>query len=188
MKRVLLVLFILLTLAAIALGSVGAWYVYTKQPVRSGTVALRNLQGAVSVQYDERGVPHIRAANEADLYRALGYVHAQDRLFQMEIVRRLAQGELAEILGPKLLDTDKLFRTLGIRAKAQAFEASMDANSPASQTLLAYLDGINQAPLHPQRLRRRHRLPGLQFCGGPQDRASAHPSARQAGGGIHEGV
>ena len=54
----------------------------------------------MSVRYDERGVPHIRAESETDMYRALGYVHAQDRLFQMEMVRRLAQGELAEVLGP----------------------------------------------------------------------------------------
>ncbi|MCQ5134330.1 penicillin acylase family protein, partial [Coprococcus eutactus] len=84
-------------------------YVYSKQPTRQGTVTLANLQGSVTVRYDDRGVPHIRAENETDLYRALGYVHAQDRLFQMEIMRRLARGELAEVLGPKLLETDKLF-------------------------------------------------------------------------------
>ena len=71
-------------------------------------------------------------------------MHAQDRLFQMEIVRRLAKGELAEILGPKLLETDKLFRTLGIRAHAQDYVARMDMNAPSAKALLAYLDGINQ--------------------------------------------
>lgn len=130
--------------ALIAAGGAGAWYVHTKQPVRSGAVSLEKLQAPVRVNYDERGVPHIRAENEADMYRALGYVHAQDRLFQMEIVRRLAQGELAEILGPKLLDTDKLFRTLGIRARADEVAAQLDMGSPAAQALLAYLDGINQ--------------------------------------------
>ena len=63
------------------------------------------------MRYDARGVPHLQAQSEADLYRALGYVHAQDRLFQMEIMRRLARGELAEVLGDKLLPTDTLFRT-----------------------------------------------------------------------------
>ena len=130
--------------ALIAVGGAGAWYVHTKQPVRSGAAGLRNLQAPVRVNYDERGVPHIRAENESDMYRALGYVHAQDRLFQMEIVRRLAKGELAEILGPKLLDTDKLFRTLGIRARADEAVAQLDLGNPASQALLAYLDGINQ--------------------------------------------
>lgn len=94
MKRTLQFFALFMAAVLVVLGSVGAWYAYTKQPVRSGTVGLRNLQAPVSVQYDERGVPHIRAQNEADLYRALGYVHAQDRLFQMDIVRRLANGEL----------------------------------------------------------------------------------------------
>ncbi|HPW85074.1 MAG TPA: penicillin acylase family protein [Rhodoferax sp.] len=130
--------------AALAVAGGGAWYVHTKQPVRKGSVNMTHLQAPVSVAYDERGVPHIHAENEADLYRALGYVHAQDRLFQMEMVRRLAKGELAEILGPKLLDTDKLFRTLGIRERAKEMVAKADMNSPSSKALLAYIDGVNQ--------------------------------------------
>ncbi len=105
---------------------------------------LSQLQAPVEVRWDERGVPHLRAANETDLYRALGFLHAQDRLFQMEMVRRLARGELAEILGPKLVDTDRLFRTLGLRASAQARVQQMDRTSPAWQALMAYLDGINE--------------------------------------------
>ncbi|MDO8286644.1 MAG: penicillin acylase family protein [Rhodoferax sp.] len=133
-----------ITAALVAVGGAAAWLIHTKQPVRSGTMALQQLTAPVSVDYDERGVPHIRAQNEPDLYRALGYVHAQDRLFQMEMVRRLANGELAEVLGPKLLDTDKLFRTLGIRAKAQDAATKLDPAAPVTVALLAYLDGINQ--------------------------------------------
>jgi penicillin amidase len=121
-----------------------AWYLHGKQPQRSGTQGLTGLQAPVEVRYDERGVPHITAANEADLYRALGYVQAQDRLFQMEMSRRLARGELAEVLGPKLLDVDRLFRTLSLRAHANAFVQTLDTRSPAYQVLLAYLDGVNQ--------------------------------------------
>jgi penicillin amidase len=143
-KTTLKVIGLLLAVLLAAAGATVAWYVHTKQPVRSGSMPLANLQSPVTVAYDERGVPHIRAENEADLYRALGYVHAQDRLFQMEMVRRLAQGELAEILGPKLLNVDKLFRTLGIRARAQEYATKMDPNSPANKALYAYLDGINQ--------------------------------------------
>ncbi|POZ99592.1 penicillin acylase family protein, partial [Pseudomonas sp. MWU12-2312b] len=91
MKRSLTALGLLI----IALTAAGGWYAYSKQPSRQGMVELQHLQGSVTVRYDERGVPHIRAENETDLYRALGYVHAQDRLFQMEILRRLARGELA---------------------------------------------------------------------------------------------
>ncbi|MEN5043181.1 penicillin acylase family protein [Pseudomonas koreensis] len=140
MKRGLTVLALLIVIPAIGVGG----YVYSKQPTRQGQVELRNLQGSVTVRYDERGVPHIRAENETDLYRALGYVHAQDRLFQMEAMRRLARGELAEVLGPKLLDTDKLFRSLRIRERAASYVASLDKQSPAWKALQAYLDGINQ--------------------------------------------
>jgi len=144
MKPVLKTAALLLTGLIATAGALGAWYIHTKQPQRSGAISMTNLQAPVSVRYDERGVPHIWAENEADLYRTLGFMHAQDRLFQMEMVRRLAQGELAEVLGPKLVDVDRLFRTLGIRAHAQDAAAKMDLQSPASQALLAYLDGINQ--------------------------------------------
>jgi penicillin amidase len=140
MKRSLTALALLV--AASAAGAY--WYIDGKQPQRSGELHLNDLQAAVTVDYDERGVPHIQARHEADMYRALGYVHAQDRLFQMELLRRLARGELAEILGSKLVDTDRLFRTLGIREHADRYAAQMDMHTPASQALLAYLDGINQ--------------------------------------------
>ena len=124
-----------LIVAAAAAGA--TWYVAGKQPQRAGELALARLHAPVTVRYDERGVPHIQAGNEADLYRALGFVHAQDRLFQMEMLRRLARGELAEVLGARLLDTDRLFRTLGIRAHADAFAQRMDMASPAGQALQA---------------------------------------------------
>ena len=144
MKKTLKWLAGLIALTLIAVACAAAWYLHTKQPVRSGTVNISRLTEPVTVRYDERGVPHIRAQNEADMYRALGYVHAQDRLFQMEMVRRLANGELAEILGPKLVDADRLFRTLGLRNFAQAYVSKMDMSRPSSQALLAYLDGVNQ--------------------------------------------
>lgn len=133
-------------LALVLLSVLGAAYVYVQGlgPLRQGTLALQHLQATVTVTYDERGVPHLQAQSETDLYRALGYVHAQDRLFQMEMMRRLARGELASVLGPKLLDTDRLFRTLGLRAHAEQVVARADMKHPAWQALLAYLDGINQ--------------------------------------------
>jgi len=140
MKRTLTALAVIV--AASAAGAY--WYLDSKQPQRAGELSLSSLQAPVTVDYDERGVPHIQAQNEADMYRALGYVHAQDRLFQMEILRRLARGELAEVLGSKLVDTDRLFRTLGIREHADRYAAKMDMTTPASQALQAYLDGINQ--------------------------------------------
>ena len=140
MKRSLTI--IALVVAAVAGG--GVWYVQSKLPTRQGQVELYTLKEPVTVRYDERGVPHIRAGNQLDMYRALGYVQAQDRLFQMEIMRRLARGELAEILGPKLVETDKLFRSLRIRERAATYVNALDQQSPAWQALQAYLDGINQ--------------------------------------------
>ncbi|MDT8991217.1 penicillin acylase family protein [Curvibacter sp. APW13] len=144
MRLALKIVAVVLAAILLAAGGAGVWYFNSKLPQRKGDVALKGLSAPVSVDYDERGVPHIRAQNEADLYRTLGYVHAQDRLFQMEVVRRLAQGELAEILGPKLVETDKLFRTLQLRQHAIDYVARMDMSTPASKALLAYLDGINQ--------------------------------------------
>ncbi|MDH4556277.1 penicillin acylase family protein [Pseudomonas sp. BN417] len=140
MKRTLTALAVII--AAAAAGA--TWYSESSKPQRSGELALEHLSAPVTVRYDERGVPHIQAANEADMYRALGFVHAQDRLFQMEMLRRLARGELAEILGARLVDTDRLFRTLGIRAHADEYARKLDRDSPAAKALLAYLDGVNQ--------------------------------------------
>ena len=100
MNRILKSVLWLLAGTVLVVVAAGAWYVHTKQPGRSGRMDLTGLSAAVELRYDERGVPHIKAASEADLYRALGYAHAQDRLFQMELMRRLARGELAEVLGP----------------------------------------------------------------------------------------
>ena len=144
MNRILKSALVLVAVTLVAVAAGSAWYLQSKQPQRSGSVALTGLTGAVQLRYDERGVPHIQAGSEADLYRALGYAHAQDRLFQLELMRRLARGELAEVLGPKLVDTDRLFRTLGLRAYADATAERMNMQSPATLALLAYLDGVNQ--------------------------------------------
>ncbi len=140
MKRSLTLLAVVVAVAAGA----GYWYAQGKLPQREGEVAMAGLQAPVSVRYDSRGVPHLQAQNEADLYRALGYVHAQDRLFQMEIMRRLARGELAEVLGDKLLPTDTLFRSLRIREQAALMARRQDPQSPAALALQAYLDGVNR--------------------------------------------
>ncbi len=140
MKRFLIVCSFLIVSIALA----ATWYVQEKLPQRSGSLPLAQLSAAVNVHYDERGVPHIQAQTELDAYRALGYVHAQDRLFQMEIMRRLARGELSEILGPATVKLDRLFRTLRLHQHAQQYVQKLDPNSAPVQALQAYLDGINQ--------------------------------------------
>lgn len=139
---------ILLGLAALVLILVATVYIYllSTKPTYSGELTLAGLQKPVEVLYDDFGVPHIYAQNEEDAYYALGYVHAQDRLFQMEMIRRAAAGRLSEVLGPDLLKVDKLFRTLGINkfAKEHA-EKYLNANTTNFQKAAhAYQKGVNQ--------------------------------------------
>jgi len=139
-----IVLFIALLLTLIAL--LGVWYMHTAQAQRSGDLRLGNLQSQVSVYYDAWGVPHIDAQNEEDAYRALGYVHAQDRLFQMDMLRRVGGGRLSELFGVESFATDRFFRTLGINRFARAYAKRLEAepDSPHVKLLHAYQDGINQ--------------------------------------------
>ncbi len=97
----------------------------------------------MDVRFDSFGVPHIYTENETDAYYALGYVHAQDRIFHMELIRRLAKGELSEILGPKLKSTDSFFRTLGLKQFGKEYILKTDKTTPAFKISQAYLDGIN---------------------------------------------
>src|SRR5258708_29796434 len=115
LKRILtsLVAIVLLILTGIFI------YLQTTKPTYSGELSLQGLKAEVEVLYDQYGVPHLYAQNAEDAYFALGYVHAQDRLFQMEMLRRAAGGRLSEVLGEDLLPVDKLFRTLGINKFAK---------------------------------------------------------------------
>lgn len=121
-------------------------YLWQSKPQLSGNIQLDGLREKVEVHFDAYGVPHISARNEQDAYQVFGYLHAQDRLFQMEMLRRAASGRLAEVLGPELLDVDKLFRTLGLNRFAQRHsEKYLSGDSAAYQRAVhAYLKGVNQ--------------------------------------------
>lgn len=132
-------------LLLIVLIVVGAWlYSRTYYPDYSGELELENLSDEVTVYFDEVGVPHIEAQNQQDAYTALGYVHAQDRLWQMELIRRIAAGRLSEIFGKDLLKTDVFFAGLGIEEAAEKSIAALDKNSEPYLLTQAYLNGINQ--------------------------------------------
>ncbi|MDA3918310.1 MAG: penicillin acylase family protein [Deltaproteobacteria bacterium] len=118
-------------------------YLYSKKAVRSGNITLPGLTGLVNVRFDTFAIPHIYAENETDAYYALGYVHAQERLFHMELLRRLAKGELSEILGPKLKSTDSFFRTLRLKQFGNEYMQKANKTTPAFKVSQAYLDGIN---------------------------------------------
>ena len=83
-------------------------------PKTRGTVKLKGLRSVVQIYRDDFGIPHIIANNDDDLFFCLGYVTAQDRLWQLDISRRIANGMLSEIFGEQTIDTDRLFRTIGI--------------------------------------------------------------------------
>jgi len=132
--------------ALVIVALIGAWaYVRTNGPKYSGEINLPGLQANVEVFHDEFGVPHIYAQNEEDAHYALGYLHAQERLFQMEMVRRVASGRLSELLGQQTAKIDAYFRTLGIAQQAH-LNAEYVFSQPQQQyhkDALAYLRGIN---------------------------------------------
>lgn len=131
---------VLLLLAALA----GAWFylqLRASRPQLDGTAQLAGLAAAVRVERDALGIPTIYAANRADAARALGYLHAQERFFQMDLLRRRAAGELAGLVGPRALPADRAVRIHGFRAVARA---ALAADTPEHRTVVeAYTAGVN---------------------------------------------
>lgn len=132
---------------AIAAGIVGvaggAFYMLMRRPLPkiNGTLRLAELHEPVEVVTDRYGVPHIYAQNEDDLYLAQGYVHAQHRLWQMELNRRIGSGRLAEIFGEIALEADLFARRLGLHRAAAAGVSTLSAHS--TRILAAYTRGVN---------------------------------------------
>ena len=138
------VLGVLVVLLVFALLAAGGGYLFTQRafPTVSGTLQVSGLQDRVEVNRDKWGVPHIYAQNEHDLYFAQGYVHAQDRLWQMEFNRRVGAGRLSEVLGEATLKSDRFLRTIGLyRAAQQDLEV---LPQEVIGVLQAYADGINE--------------------------------------------
>ncbi len=116
-------------------------YLYFAQSSPSGKRTIKNLSDAVVITFDESDVPHIKANTQADALFALGYLHATERSWQMEVNRRLASGRLSEILGSETVKIDRFIRTLGIK---RAAERQFDRYPVAAKRLLqAYADGVN---------------------------------------------
>ncbi len=142
MRIILRVLFWTVAIVVVAVGSVVWWFVYRPLPRLDGTSSVPGLQKDVVVERDRWGVPHIRASSVEDLAEAQGYVMAQDRLWQMDLLRRISRGQLSEILGPATLEIDKQFRVLGFGRAAERDVTQMD---PSSRALMeAYARGINR--------------------------------------------
>ncbi|HLP60219.1 MAG TPA: penicillin acylase family protein, partial [Candidatus Deferrimicrobium sp.] len=133
-----IVVFLLLSISFVYLRHVAARAI----PDYNRGVSLENMKEAVTIYRDVYAVPHIYAKNEEDLYRAVGYIMAQDRLWQMDLLRRVTTGRLAEIFGAEFVETDLLMRALRISEKSKAILAG--SNPKIINTLEAFTDGINQ--------------------------------------------
>jgi penicillin amidase len=130
-------------LAAIVLVGGGGGYLWLRRalPQTSGSLQVTGLGAPVQIVRDVDGVPHIRAQSEPDALFGLGYAHAQDRLWQMEFQRRIANGRLSEVFGEGTLETDTFLRTLGV---ARAARSALENLAPdARASLEAYAAGVN---------------------------------------------
>ncbi len=159
MLRLVRGLFFLVVLLLLALLA-AYFYLRMSLPKISGSLNMSGLQESVEVIRDKNAVPHIYAKNQSDAYFALGYVHAQDRLWQMEFQRRVGAGRLSEVVGEAALDTDKFLRTLSVYHYAEATIPNL--SEEARSILESYVAGINaylttkSRPLPPEFLILRH--------------------------------
>ncbi len=139
----LIVLFLASVIACLIIG--GVW-LRSSLPQTSGEITLPGLTGKVTVSRNDLGIPAIAAGSERDAYFALGFVHAQDRLFQMDMMRRNGQGRLAEVIGEPGLVHDRKSRGLGLYGNAKKSLATLPP--PVLEALTAYSEGVNAYLAH----------------------------------------
>ncbi|MBE8991238.1 penicillin acylase family protein [Nostoc sp. LEGE 12450] len=137
LKRTLIVLLVL----GLLLVGFATYTVRQSFPQESGTIQLPELKAEVTVQRDKWGIPHIYAANSHDLFMAQGYIHAQDRFWQMDFWRHIGSGRLSEMFGSSQVDTDRYLRTMGWARVAQ--QEIQEINAEMKAYLEAYSDGVN---------------------------------------------
>nr|BBH88837.1 peptidase S45 [Thermosporothrix sp. COM3] len=119
----------------------GTMSLLKRQPQTEGTLRLQGLHDSVEIITDQYGIPHVYAQNEADLFFAQGYLHARDRLWQMDFHRRLGSGRLAEIFGATAIEADRFSRRLGLYRDSRRDVATLP--SQIKQTLSTYTLGVN---------------------------------------------
>mgnify|MGYP002639450409 CR=1 FL=1 len=138
-------IFITILIVVVVFITASYFWLKSTEPTYSGNLQLYGLTETVEVIFDDYGVPNIYAKNSHDAYMALGYVQAQERLFQMEMIRRVTSGRLSELLGDKFLNTDKTMLTLSIREMAHrsANKFFNEIDAPYKKETMAYLEGVN---------------------------------------------
>ncbi len=163
-KRVLGVVLVVVLVLVVTLGGLFTWLVARGMPQRDGSAQIPGLSADVRVVRDQYGIANIYASTTADLFAAQGYVHASERMWQMEVWRHIGSGSLSELFGDGTLANDKFIRTLGWRQAAERDLAVMPDDT--SKALEAYSSGVNAW------LDQHHDLPlpfviaGLQGAGG----------------------
>src|SRR5260370_20530503 len=110
-------------------------------PITSGVLQAPGLQHSVSIERDAWGIPHIQAADARDLFFANGFVHAQDRFWQMELNRRVGSGTLSALFGPIAIEADRLLRHLGLRRVGE--EEARRIDGEVREAVAAYSRGVN---------------------------------------------
>jgi len=143
MPRKVLKILSLILAVILMLGAYAVHRLRTGPEIRSQVLSLDGLEGPVEILYDSMGVPHVFAGSMDDLFLAQGYVHAQHRLWQMEMFRRVQQGRLSEIFGDATLETDRFLRTIGMGRAAEAGTPARD--TPIYGQMEAYARGVNAA-------------------------------------------
>ncbi len=141
-RRLLLGLLAAVVVVALVAGVIVVSTVRESLPTRSGEATLPGLGAAVTVMRDDSGVPHIYGDSVTDLARAQGYVHAQERFFEMDLRRHITAGRLAELVGQPGVQTDKVVRTMGWRRVAEQELPTLEPET--RQALLAYAEGVNR--------------------------------------------
>ncbi|MFF7182793.1 penicillin acylase family protein [Streptomyces sp. NPDC008121] len=144
-RRARLIVLVLVLALVAGIGYGGYWGVSTVRasfPQTTGTIRLDALSGQVDVKRDAYGVPQIYADTEADLFRAQGYVQAQDRFYEMDVRRHMTSGRLSEMFGDSQVDTDAFLRTLGWHRVAQQ-EYDKVLTPETKKNLQAYAEGVN---------------------------------------------
>ncbi|MBL4907183.1 MAG: penicillin acylase family protein [Sneathiella sp.] len=132
---------VLIIAVFLVVGGSGYLYLRGSLPQLDGSISVKGISGPVEITRDKSGIPHIEADSLEDAVFALGFVHAQDRLWQMETNRRIGAGRLSEIMGEATLGTDKFLRTLGVYRSAKNTFNALDTET--KQQMQAYADGVN---------------------------------------------
>jgi penicillin amidase len=140
-RRIVIILVVLALVLPLGLAAAGWGVMRATLPPRDDEAAIPGLAGPVSITLDRHGVPYVRAGSEMDAWAALGWLHARDRMLQMELMRRSASGRLSEVIGAQALRLDRYMRLLGLAQSAEADFAALPEETRAA--LAAYARGVN---------------------------------------------